>query len=328
VHILLGLSSILLVFLNGCIHLYMLRSLADWTLRRVVQLFVLFIPFFSLGVNALHPFLRHDCFTGISSWGELLEVALPSGMLAIVGGAFCWGMVRWIFMLRLVARRGFPASADLEKIVARLCKQLNLRQPRLLLCVYHGPLAFTCGIFRPTILLSSWMMEQLDQQELEGVLAHELKHVARKDYLVVLLATILRDAFFYIPTSWIVYRQIQREKEIICDDLAVEATHRPLALASALAKVWVHATDTTESVSMGGAQLLAEAHPTIHNRIQRLMSRRNPATAAPSIQRAPAMTFRASIATLLSLLMVQGANFILVLILVGCVPHSLLENLL
>jgi Zn-dependent protease with chaperone function len=306
----------------------MLRSLADWTLRRIMQLFVLFIPFFSLGVNALHPFLSHDCFHALPSWGELLEVALPCGMLAIVCGAICWGMIRWLFMLRLIARRGFPASADLEKITARLCKQLHVRQPRLLLCVYDGPLAFTCGVFQPTILLSSWMMEQLDQQELEGVLAHELKHVARKDYLVVLLATILRDAFFYIPTSWIVYRQLQREKEIICDDLAVEATHRPLALASALAKVWVHATDTTDSVSMSGAQLLAEAHPTIHNRIQRLMSWRNPATSAHSTQRAHAMTFRASIATLLSLLAVQSANFILVLALVGCVPLSLLENLL
>ena len=113
-HILLGLSSILLVFLNGCIHLYMLRSLADWTLRRVMQLFVLFIPFFSLGVNALHPFLSHDCFNALPSWSELLEVALPSGMLAIVCGAICWGMIRWLFMLRLVTRRGFPASADVD----------------------------------------------------------------------------------------------------------------------------------------------------------------------------------------------------------------------
>jgi beta-lactamase regulating signal transducer with metallopeptidase domain len=324
VHTLLGLSSILLVFLNGCIHLYMLRSLADWTLRRVMQLFVLFIPFFSLGVNALHPFLSHDCFVGMPPWSELLEVALPCGMLAVVCGAFCWGMLRWLFMLHLVARRGFPASADLELISERLCKQLNLRRPRLLLCAYYGPLAFTCGVFRPTILLSSWMVEQLDQQELEGVLAHELKHVARKDYLVVLLATILRDAFFYIPTSWIVYRQIQREKEIICDDLAVEATHRPLALASALAKVWMHATDTTDTVSFSGAQPLAEAHTTIHTRIQRLMSRRTP---APSTQHASAMTLRASIATLLSLLAVQSANFMLVLVLVGCIPLSLLENL-
>jgi len=167
-------------------------------------------------------------------------------------------------------------------------------------------------------------VEQLDQQELEGVLAHELKHVARKDYLVVLLATVLRDAFFYIPTSWIVYRQIQREKEIICDDLAVEATHRPLALASALAKVWMHATDTTSTVRASGAQPLAEAHTTIHTRIQRLMSWRNP---APSTQHGSVMTLRASIATLLSLLAVQSANFMLVLVLVGCVPLSLLENL-
>ena len=50
------------------------------------------------------------------------------------------------------------------------------------------------------------------------------------------LATVLRDAFFYLPTSWAAYRQLSHEKELICDDLAIGSTHRPLALASALAR--------------------------------------------------------------------------------------------
>ncbi|GHO95812.1 hypothetical protein KSF_058600 [Reticulibacter mediterranei] len=53
---------------------------------------------------------------------------------------------------------------------------------------------------------------------------HELEHVARRDYLIMFLATVLRDAFFYMPTSWIAYRQLQREKELVCDDLTVGVT--------------------------------------------------------------------------------------------------------
>ena len=56
--------------------------------------------------------------------------------------------------------------------------------------------------------------------------------------LVIWFATVLRDAFFYLPTSRVAYHQLQHEKELACDDLAVGVTHWPLALASALAKAW------------------------------------------------------------------------------------------
>jgi beta-lactamase regulating signal transducer with metallopeptidase domain len=317
VHILLGVSSILLVLLSGYILLHILRSLHDWTQRRVMQLFALLMPFVTLSIGGLHFLLEHDCFATISSWDELFGVILPLYMLAGVCGAFCWGIARWLFMLRLIEHKGFLASSDLQMIATRLCKQLDIRCPRLLLCVYHRPLALTCGVFRPTILLSTWMVEQLDQQELEAVLAHELKHVARKDYLIALLATILRDAFFYIPTSWIVYRQLQQEKEVICDDLAVEVTHRPLALASALTKVWLHTVETPDFARVGGAQLLAEPNASIHGRIQRLVNEHD---TAAHIHRTSPMTFHAGVAALMALQMAQGVNFIIVLILAGCLP--------
>ncbi len=84
----------------------------------------------------------------------------------------------------------------------------------------------------------TWMIEHLDRRELEAVLAHELEHAARHDSLVIWFATVLRDAFFYLPTSRVAYHQLQHEKELACDDLAVGVTHWPLALASALAKAW------------------------------------------------------------------------------------------
>ena len=100
------------------------------------------------------------------------------------------------------------------------------------------------------MLISTWMVDHLDQQELEAVLMHELVHVHRCDYLLNWIALLLRDAFFYLPTSRIAYRQLQHEKELACDDLVVQATKRPLALASALTKVWLHLVDDSPSTIM------------------------------------------------------------------------------
>jgi Zn-dependent protease with chaperone function len=103
------------------------------------------------------------------------------------------------------------------------------------------------------------------------VLAHELGHAARRDALVVWLATVLRDAFFYLPTSRLAYRRLQADKELASDELAVYATGRPLALASALAKVWQQALGDP---ARGVAQAFADDGTWIEQRIERLVERR------------------------------------------------------
>jgi hypothetical protein len=139
------------------------------------------------------------------------------------------------------------------------------------------------------------------------------------------LATMLRDAFFYLPTSWAAYHQLQQEKELACDDLAVSATHRPLALASALAKVWQHAVEGPHFVRIGTAQSLTGAGESINDRIERLL-----ATPRPLPRTAPVSggTLSASIAALVGLLAFEAANVIIILALMGCGPAFLLGKLL
>jgi beta-lactamase regulating signal transducer with metallopeptidase domain len=290
-----------------------------------MQFFLLTMPFITLGigVGGLHDFVGHRCFIDIPFWDSLLGVMLPLCMAAIACGACCWGIARWLFMVRLIARRGISIGPELQGVADRLSKKQKIPSPRVLLCISDRPLALTCGIFRPIILLSTWMVEYLDQQELEAVLAHELQHVARRDSLMILLATILRDAFFYIPTSWIVYRQLQQEKELLCDEQAVGLTHRPLALASALAKVWLQALDEPGLAKMSAAQSLVGADASIHGRIQRLL-------ASPNVMKTPSaspLTIFVSVAAAVTILLVQGANFFLILVIMGCIPFALLGKL-
>ncbi len=322
-HTLLGLSSILLVMLGSYLFLGILYRVGSWSQRRDVQFFVLAVPILSLGLGlgGLHHFTGRPCLSHAPSWDALLGIALPLAMGLIALGALSLGFLRLLLMTRVVAHKGELASPELQTLADDLAGRLGATRSRLLLCEYHQPLAFTYGLFRPTILLSTWMVEHLDRRELEAVLAHELEHVARRDYLVIWLATMLRDAFFYIPTSWVAYRQLQHEKELACDDVVVGAMHRPLALASALAKVRLHAV---ESPRFDIAQLLVGENESIDGRIERLLAIREPTMSTPRLRLG---TLSVSISALIGLLIIEAVNVVLILASMGCGPAFLLGKL-
>lgn len=289
-HTLLALTGVLLVVLGGYGALCALRRLRGWSGRRDLQFLVLAAPLLGLGVGiaALHHFADRTCFLGAPPWDYALGIALPLGMGAVALVGLLLGLLRLALMVRAVAG-GALAGGELAQQVGEIAERLGVAPPRVRVRACDRPLALTAGLRRPTVLLSTWMLEHLDGRELEAVLAHELGHVARRDYPVVWLATILRDAFFYLPTSWAAYRQLQAEKELACDDLAVAATRRPLALASALAKVW-HRSLSAPALAAG--QPLVGAGATLEERIERLLA--SPAAPQPARSRAFALAVGAS----------------------------------
>jgi Zn-dependent protease with chaperone function len=328
-HALLGLSSVLLIVLAGYLALGLLSRQAGWSRRRDLQLLVLAAPVVSLGLvlGALHHFVAQVCFVGAPPWDYLAGVAVPlvTGLAAL--GGLALGGMRLALMARLMAGSGRPANPELQAVVRRLAAQLGVPTPRLLVCPYARPLALTSGLFRPAVLISAWMVEHLDRRELEAVLAHELSHVVRRDYLVVWLATVLRDAFFYLPTGWAAYRQLQREKELACDDLAVGVTNRPLALASALAKVWQQAL---VGPGFGLAQPLVQTNEPIEGRIERLLAEPVAARSGPVVARGGRRAWPVALGALavIGVLGSQVANFALMLVPMGCGPAALLGRLL
>lgn len=268
---LLAVSSLGLVALGGYGVLALLRRMESWTQRRDLQVGILALPLASLvaGIAGLHHIAGRTCFLTVPPWDYTVGLAVPLVMGAVALGGVGLGMVRFGLMFSSVAGRGTPASPALRALADHLADQLGAPRARVLVCASGLPLAVTYGLRRPMLLLSTWMVDHLDRRELEAVIAHELGHVARRDYVVIWLATMLRDAFFYLPTTRIAYRQLQVEKELACDDLAVAMTKRPLALASALAKVWHHALG---GPLLEAAQPFAEAGEWIEDRIARLMS--------------------------------------------------------
>ncbi|MBF6590207.1 MAG: M56 family metallopeptidase [Ktedonobacterales bacterium] len=317
-HALLIVSGLLLVLGTGSLALTLLRWLDDWAQRRDVQVLVLAMPVVSLGlgVAVLSHFASQPCFRNAPRWDALVGVGLPLSMGAVVLVALGLGITRLVLIGRLLLRGAVPADGALQTLADGLAARLGTSRARVLLTTRAQPLALTAGVWRPRIVLSLWMIEHLDARELEAVLAHELGHIARRDYLMIWLATMLRDAFCYLPTSRVAYRLLQSEKELACDDLAVRVTHRPLGLASALAKVWSQATTRPALAAVPRiAQLLTGADEVIEGRITRLMtySPRDDVRA-----RARLISLGLSLVALVGLLVLEGLSVALQTLPIGC----------
>lgn len=335
-HALLGLTSLLLVVLSAAAALALLRRLRGWGVRRDVQLLVLAAPLVSLalGIAGLHRFAGQVCWLGAPPWDYTLGLLLPLGMGLLAAGGLALGAVRLVLMGRVLGRASWPAEAELQALADRLAERIGAPRTRVRLCAYGRPLAIASGVRRPTLVLSAWMVERLDRQELEAVLAHELGHVARRDYLFTWLAAVLRDAFFYLPTSRAAYRQLRRDNELASDDLAVVATGRPLALASALARVWQQALGLASPTGTGAAAVPAllgsggaGGAVAIERRIERLMDA--PRAESPAIRpRSRAAALVVGGGALAGLLALQAANAAVMLAPMGCDPHAPLVSLL
>jgi len=92
----------------------------------------------------------------------------------------------------------------------------------------------TVGWWRPVILVPAALVTNMPPELLEALLAHELAHIRRFDYLVNLLQSAVEVLLFYHPAVWMISRRIRIEREQIADDLAAKALGEPRRLALAL----------------------------------------------------------------------------------------------
>jgi heat shock protein HtpX len=174
---------------------------------------------------------------------------------------------------RLVSPNDSTEAARLHAIVDRLCALANMPKPRVAIAPTSMPNAFATGRNSNVAVLCATrgIMDKLDNEELEGVLAHEMSHVAHKDVAVMTVASLLgiiaalmvrfafyselfggrgrnnQSALLIIPimvlsmvvyaVSFLLIRMLSRYRELSADRSGALLTGQPRALASALVKV-------------------------------------------------------------------------------------------
>src|SRR5207244_3461916 len=118
--------------------------------------------------------------------------------------------------------------------------------------------AVVVGYFRPVILLPVSVVTGLTAAQLEAILAHELAHVRRHDYLVNLLQTLGETVFFYHPAVWWLSSPIRSERENCCDDIAAAVLGNAVEYGRALLALEEHrGVETALTVGARGGSLLA-----------------------------------------------------------------------
>jgi beta-lactamase regulating signal transducer with metallopeptidase domain len=185
------------------------------------------------------------CYAGVSGeTGSVAEVA-PEWMAAaapyLVGAwlagvcVFALRLLGGWLNLRFILRDSVFSSRDRwQETVARLSQRLGMRVAVRIAHSAATSVPTLIGWIRPVVLMPVTSMTGLSPRQLELILAHELAHIRRHDYLVNLLQSLVEVLLFYHPGVWWTSGRIREEREYCCDDLAVAACGDPLAYARTL----------------------------------------------------------------------------------------------
>ncbi len=136
---------------------------------------------------------------------------------------------------RLKSYKAFPASDHWHGTLKYLAAQIKVHKTVRLMESALIQVPMVVGYFKPVILLPLGTLTGLSSQQLESILAHELAHIRRHDYLLNILQSLLEILLFFNPFVWWISSKIREERENCCDDLAVEITGDHLVLAKTLA---------------------------------------------------------------------------------------------
>lgn len=187
----------------------------------------------------------------------LIGVAVLS--LRLAGG--------WLRAQRMTTRGTMP-SPLWQRTVDRIAASIHLRRTVRLLESAAVEVPTVIGWLRPVILLPVAALAGLTPEQVEMVLAHELAHIRRNDFLINLLQAVVETLLFYHPAVWWISRQVRIERENCCDDLAISVCGSPIRYARALTRL--------EELRVDAAPLLLAANgASLVSRVQRLTTGRS-----------------------------------------------------
>jgi Zn-dependent protease with chaperone function len=180
----------------------------------------------------------------VAATSDAASRVLLAGLLLLLG--FC--VYRWIRIAPLY-RRVHVASAlalgafpglhrAFDELVAQAWGAHRWPpRPHLVVVRDEACFAFTMGIRAPVVVVSAALTTELGESELYAILAHEVAHVRRLDYIGRWFATVARDLMVWNPAALLWYRQLTQEQEQASDEYAAALVDDPVAVASGLVEL-------------------------------------------------------------------------------------------
>ena len=123
-------------------------------------------------------------------------------------------------------------------MIEQLRRELRIARRVRAVLTEHCTSPAVLGVLWPTLVLPASILSGLPPDTLRAILAHELAHIRRHDYLFNLAQMLVESLLFFNPAVWWIGRQIRAEREACCDALAVKATGESISYTRALA-TWI-----------------------------------------------------------------------------------------
>jgi len=192
---------------------------------------------------------------------KLLELPLIKAFLVLLGlnlaglrvswytVAFVYGWGVACFVYRWITYEKFKTEVfhseklndgrtrKIEYMIQNIAAKVDTKPPKLVLVTNYYPSPFVLGFLNPMLVLPQHLADNLNDNEMEALLAHEIAHMARWDNLYIWQAVLFRDIMFFNPVVQLVYTYLLKEKEKNCDDMAISITGKPVQFAEMLLKV-------------------------------------------------------------------------------------------
>lgn len=159
-------------------------------------------------------------------------------------------------------------GSGLTRRTHRIARRLGLRTARVFTSERIREAAVV-GFVRPVVLLPASWLTALPVDVLEAVIAHELAHIRRYDVWVNLLQRVVETLLFYHPAVWWLSNRIRLEREMCCDELAVQATGERGSYVIALEQVGRLQVRGTVSLA---TPFTGERHMNLLSRVRNVLS--------------------------------------------------------
>ncbi|QCK16914.1 M56 family metallopeptidase [Mangrovivirga cuniculi] len=195
---------------------------------------------------------------------------LPELVIVWSAGAFLLGfrLIGSYAYLRILKNKATElVDSQWNDVLDKLKKSLNINKDIKILksAAIYGPMVM--GHLKPVILIPVGLATGLPSQQIEAILAHELAHIKRSDYLVNFVQSLVEVIFFYHPMVWYLSDILRHEREVCCDSVALNYQPSSIQYAKLLTKLEEYAINQ-QSPAM---QLGGQSKHSLLLRIQRIV---------------------------------------------------------
>ena len=164
-------------------------------------------------------------------------------------------LVNWVLVQQLKSEGIQLTEPRLQVVFKRLMSSLQISKTVQLFESARVSSPLVIGFFKPVVLLPIGLATGLSNAQIEAVLAHELAHIKRHDYLINLLQSLVEIIYFFHPALWWLSARVRQERENCCDDCAVSVCGSKLALAQALTFVEEYRQTPALAMALTGGKM-------------------------------------------------------------------------